>query len=105
MANCQICKKTNRVGRNASHAMNKTPRRFKANIQKKTVVVGGLKISLKLCGKCIKRMKKDLKDKAEVKKTEQKLVSTKPVSKTKSSNDSSKSKSNPKKKVVKSKKA
>ncbi len=35
-----------------------TPRLFKVNLQKTTVVVGGKKKIMRLCAKCIKRIKK-----------------------------------------------
>jgi large subunit ribosomal protein L28 len=36
-----------------------TPRLFKPNLQKATVVISGEKIQMKLCSRCIKRFKKD----------------------------------------------
>ena len=40
----------------------KTNRTFKANLQKVTVVFESQKASVKLCAKCIKRIKKDIAD-------------------------------------------
>jgi len=57
MAKCQICGKKTRSGRNKSHSNRKTPRKFKPNIQKTTVTVDGLKIKMKLCASCIKKLK------------------------------------------------
>jgi ribosomal protein L28 len=49
------------IGRNRSHAQNRTPRTYKANIQKVTLNVGEEKISGKFCTKCIKKLKKEIK--------------------------------------------
>lgn len=35
-----------------------TPRVFRANIQKKTLVIGGEKRKMNVCAKCLKRIKK-----------------------------------------------
>ncbi|HAP37579.1 TPA: 50S ribosomal protein L28 [Candidatus Shapirobacteria bacterium] len=64
MRTCSICQKGTSIGRNRSHAQNRTPRTFKANIQKVTLTVGGDKISGNFCTKCLKRIKKDVKDSA-----------------------------------------
>lgn len=57
---CQNCNKKTRVGRNVSHAENKSSRKFKANVQKITFyTVQGVKKTMTLCTRCIKRMKKD----------------------------------------------
>lgn len=69
MASCEICGKKSIMGRNISHKRgiagkrwNKraqvTPRLFVANIQKKTVTLGGIKKTMNICAKCIKRIKK-----------------------------------------------
>jgi len=60
----------------------KTRRIFKPNLQKVTILENGKEKQVKLCAKCIKRIKKDIKDgekpfltivgKAEVKKEEKK---------------------------------
>lgn len=55
---CEICAKRNKVGRNRSHAQNRSPRIFGANIQKVTLEVEGKKLTGKFCSKCIKRLKK-----------------------------------------------
>lgn len=59
MARCQNCGKKTRSGHNVSHSERKTPRKFRANIQKVTVTVGGLKIKMKLCARCIKKLRKE----------------------------------------------
>ena len=66
---CEICGKQKTVGRSKQHKRGvagkrwrkraqSTPRIFAPNLQKKTVVVGGEKKQMKLCTKCIKRIKK-----------------------------------------------
>jgi ribosomal protein L28 len=66
---CQICGKKNVMGRSQQHKRGvagkrwkkrapKTPRLFKVNLQKVTVVLSGEKKQMRLCAKCIKRIKK-----------------------------------------------
>jgi len=61
MRTCSLCKKGTKVGRNRSHAQNRTPRTFMANIQKVTLNVGEEKISGSFCTKCIKKLKNEAK--------------------------------------------
>jgi len=61
MRNCSLCGKGTSVGRNRSHAQNRTSRTFKANVQKVTLTVGEEKISGVYCSKCIKKMKGEIK--------------------------------------------
>jgi large subunit ribosomal protein L28 len=65
MRSCSLCGKGTKVGRLRSHAQNRTPRTYKANIQKVTLVVGEDRISGKFCTKCLKRIKRE----AEAQKT------------------------------------
>jgi large subunit ribosomal protein L28 len=62
MRKCSICSRGTKVGRNRSHAQNRTPRTFMANIQKVTMKVGTGVISGKFCTKCLKRLKSDVKE-------------------------------------------
>jgi len=59
MRTCSRCGKKTRIGRNRSHAQNRSSRTFKANIQK----VAGVW----LCTKCIKREKLNVRTKIEAK--------------------------------------
>lgn len=60
MAKCQRCAKTAISGRKASHAENKTKRKFKPNVQKITYYTpSGEKVTNNLCTSCIRRMKKN----------------------------------------------
>lgn len=65
---CEICGKHKAIGRSQQHRRGvagrrwkkraqKTPRVFKPNLQKKTVVVTGDKKQMKICTKCIKRIR------------------------------------------------
>ena len=62
MRKCSLCGKGTTIGRNRSHAQNRTARTFKANVQKVTLVMGEDKISGQFCTKCLKRLKKETKD-------------------------------------------
>ena len=57
---CELCAKKTMVGRNRSHAQNRTPRKFVANIQKVTMVWAESKISGNFCTKCIKKLHKEM---------------------------------------------
>ncbi|PIU73471.1 50S ribosomal protein L28 [Candidatus Shapirobacteria bacterium CG06_land_8_20_14_3_00_40_12] len=61
MRKCNLCGKGTKIGRNRSHAQNRTPRTFKANIQKVTLGFGKDKISGSFCSKCLKKMKGEIK--------------------------------------------
>ena len=69
MARCQICGKHAVVGRSQQHKRGvagkrwkkrapSTRRVFMPNIQKKTLVISGEKKQMKICTKCLKRIKK-----------------------------------------------
>lgn len=59
MPTCSLCNKGTKIGRNRSHAQNRTARTFKANIQKVTINLGEDKISGSFCSKCLKRLRKE----------------------------------------------
>jgi len=56
MARCDICGKGPQFGHNVSHALNRTNRQFKPNIQKRTIIVGNTKRRLKVCAKCLRSL-------------------------------------------------
>ncbi|MFA4826748.1 MAG: L28 family ribosomal protein [Candidatus Shapirobacteria bacterium] len=60
MPKCSLCEKGSKVGRNRSHAQNRSPRRFGANIQKITMKLGEEKISGSFCTKCIKKLRGEI---------------------------------------------
>lgn len=58
---CDLCAKKTTIGRNRSHAQNRTARTFMANVQKVTIKLNeDDKISGNFCTKCIKRMRKEI---------------------------------------------
>jgi len=63
---CDLCDKKTRIGRNRSHAQNRSPRTFKANVQKLTMAWGEDKVSGSFCTKCIKKMKKEITAQATI---------------------------------------
>jgi len=46
---CQVCGKTTTFGHNVSFSKRRTNRRFKANIQRKRLTVGGVELRLDIC--------------------------------------------------------
>lgn len=60
MAKCATCGKKPVFGKNVSHAKNRTPRLFRPNLQKATVVdtKTGKRVQRTLCTKCIKALGK-----------------------------------------------
>jgi len=73
MAACFHCDKTTVLGRSHTHKRGvaggrwkkrapKTNRTFKANLQAVTIVMDAEKKSVRMCAKCIKRIKKDTAD-------------------------------------------
>lgn len=57
---CDLCSKKTRIGRNRSHAQNRSPRSYKANVHKVTLTVGEEKLKGVFCAKCLKRLKKEI---------------------------------------------
>jgi len=60
MAKCASCGKVPMVGRNVSHAKNRTPRFFRPNLQKASVYDPRSRkmVQKTLCTKCLKAMGK-----------------------------------------------
>lgn len=54
---CDLCDKGTKIGRNRSHAQNRTQRTFGANIQKITMKLEEGTVSGNFCTKCIKKLK------------------------------------------------
>jgi large subunit ribosomal protein L28 len=55
---CDLCGKGKMRGNTVSHSNRKAPRHYKPNLQSETIEAGGEKITLKLCTKCKKTLKK-----------------------------------------------
>jgi len=58
MAKCQLCGKAPSFGNNVSFSENRTRRMWKPNIQKTTMVLGGVKVQMKVCTKCLRTSQK-----------------------------------------------
>jgi large subunit ribosomal protein L28 len=58
MAKCANCGKAPVVGNNVSHAKNRTPRFFRPNLQKVSVLENGRRVQKMLCAKCLKTLSK-----------------------------------------------
>lgn len=56
-AKCMNCNKGIMMGHRVSHSKRRTNHAFKPNLQKKTFVMDGKKVSVKLCTNCIKLYK------------------------------------------------
>lgn len=54
MARCEICGKGTSFGHNVSHSNKKTRRVWKANIQRKKILIDGVTKYIKICAKCLK---------------------------------------------------
>ena len=54
---CEICGKAPSVGRNVSHANNKTARRWVPNLQRVRAVVNGGIRRIRVCTRCIRSNK------------------------------------------------
>jgi len=64
---CDLCGKKTRIGRNRSHAQNRSPREYRANVQKVTLDVGEGKVSGHFCAKCLKRLRLELRKESKEK--------------------------------------
>jgi large subunit ribosomal protein L28 len=58
MAVCDSCGKKTTFGRSVPWSKKSTPRQFKANLQKVTVVESGQKVRKTFCTRCIRTMVK-----------------------------------------------
>ena len=58
MAKCDNCGKVPVFGNNVSHAKNRTPRLFRPNLQKVSILENGRRVQKMLCAKCIKTLSK-----------------------------------------------
>ncbi len=54
MRSCEICGKGNQRGHNVSHANNKTPKTWRANLQRVKANVNGSVKHLRVCTRCIR---------------------------------------------------
>lgn len=56
---CDVCGKTPTFGHNVSHSKRRTNRMFRPNVQRKTLLVGGVKTQVDICTRCLRTMGKD----------------------------------------------
>ncbi len=68
-AKCMNCSKGIMMGHRVSHSKRRTNHAFKPNLQKKTFVLDGQKISVRICTNCIKLYKKIDRDNKEIAQT------------------------------------
>lgn len=77
---CENCDKGIMWGHRVSHSKRRTNHVFKPNLQKKTFLLQGKKVSMKLCTNCIKLYRKiDRELKAKLKATTEEATVTTPV--------------------------
>ncbi len=62
---CDITGKGKQFGHNVSHSMRATPKVWKPNLQKKTLIINGEKVRVKLAASTIRTLKKHQRDLAE----------------------------------------
>jgi large subunit ribosomal protein L28 len=58
MAVCENCGKTTKFGSNVPWSKKSTPRKFKPNLQKVTVIEDGRKVRKILCTRCLRTLVK-----------------------------------------------
>ncbi len=51
---CDVCGKVAQVGNNRSHALNKTKRRFKPNLQPMKAMIDNQVKKIKICSSCLR---------------------------------------------------
>lgn len=57
-ARCELTNKGKQFGKNVSYSKQRTNRVWKPNIQKKTLVIDGEKITMHICTQAIRTLKK-----------------------------------------------
>ena len=55
---CDITGKGKQFGRNVSHSMRHTPKVWKPNLQKKTLIINGQKVRVKIAASTVRTLKK-----------------------------------------------
>ena len=55
---CQICGKGVGYGHNVSHSKRRTNRRWLPNIQKATITINEVKMSVRICTRCMRTLQK-----------------------------------------------
>ena len=57
-AKCDLCGKTVMFGHRVSHSHKLSKRKWKPNLHKVTVIVDGKKVRMRLCTKCLRKVRK-----------------------------------------------
>jgi len=55
---CQVCGKGVSYGNNVSHSKRRTSRRWLPNVQKATIAVDGVPVSVRICTRCMRTLQK-----------------------------------------------
>ena len=55
---CQICGKGVSYGHNVSHSKRHTNRRWMPNVQKTTIAIEGVPVSVRICTRCLRTLQK-----------------------------------------------
>lgn len=58
---CEVCGKTKSFGHNVSHSKRRTNRDFRANIQRKRIVVNGSLVRVDICTRCMRTANKSVR--------------------------------------------
>jgi large subunit ribosomal protein L28 len=58
MATCNVCGKKTTFGQNRPWSNKRTPRKFKANLQKVSVYENGRKVQKVMCTRCLRTLSK-----------------------------------------------
>ena len=58
MATCEICRKAGQSGNNISHSKRHTKRRWRANVQRATIDVDGIRRRVNICTRCLRSLYK-----------------------------------------------
>lgn len=71
---CMNCGKGVMYGNNVSHAKNRTKRTFKPNLQLVRIPMGTMMKRVRLCTKCLRMIKRNLKAQTEIEETSQATI-------------------------------
>jgi large subunit ribosomal protein L28 len=56
---CDVCGKVVAFGHNVSHSKRRTNRRFRPNVQRRHMIVGGVATRVDICTRCLRTLGKD----------------------------------------------
>ena len=61
MPRCEVCGKTGSAGFNVSHSNRHTKRRFRPNVHRHTLLIGGQVRRVKICTRCLRTLYKPVR--------------------------------------------